>query len=175
MRRPNGSIAVAYVKGVPIYLHWSFPVGAFIPISFAQFEPIPSLLLCAGSILLVAIHEMGHLAAARVSDHHVFSLEISGAGGKCWTEAPRNATAEMLIYSGGLLAQLALFVVGLFAFPFVDDVRSDLFSYFVITATVMNAAMFIMNLVPRQPRNGGLPSDGYVLWQILRRPLGKHA
>lgn len=175
MRKRTGSIVIAQVNGVPIYLHWSFPAGAIIPMGFAHFELVPSLFLCAGYVLLVAVHELGHLAAAHGTRHRVFSIEISGAGGQCWTEAPRNRRAELLIYSGGLLAQLALFLLGAMIFPLLDDFRSHTFSYLVITCTVMNAAMFIVNLIPSRGRSDGLPTDGYVLWKALKRQWRERA
>ena len=167
MHRPKGSIRLMRIHGVPVYLHWSFPVGALFPLGFAKFEPIPSLYLVAGYVLLVLLHEVGHLVAARFVKHQVLSIEISGAGGLCRTELPRDARSAAFIYSGGLFFQLILFLVGVAGFMLLADLNSEAFSYFLIVATVMNAAMFIVSIIPRRDASG--PTDGFVLWALVKQ------
>ena len=167
MKKPDGSITMAKFHGVPIYLHWSFPAGAFMPLVFARFEIIASLYLIAGYVFLVAMHEIGHLLAARMVNHRVVCIQISGAGGRCWTEAPRTRRAAVVIYSGGLIAQLVIFTVGVACFVLFDEVRSYTLSYWLITATFMNAAIFFANIVPSSSAREGT-TDGYLLWSIMK-------
>lgn len=174
MERPRGAITLMRVHQVPVYLHWSFPAGAFVPLGFAHFEPLPSLYLCTGYVLVVLIHELGHLAAARLVKHHVLSIEISGAGGRCTTEAPRSLRAAAFIFSGGLIAQLVLFLVGVGGFLFLADLNSEAFSYFLIVSTVMNGLMSIPNIIPSKGRLNAPASDGYVLWMLLKHYLRRH-
>lgn len=154
--------------GVPVYLHWSFPTGAIWPLGFAHFQLVPSLYLCAGYVLIVLLHELGHLVAARFVKHRVFSIEITGAGGMCKTEGMRDLRSAVLIYSGGLFFQLILFLVGVAGFVLFPDLNSEAFSYFLIVATFFNAGMFILNLLPIGTRDGH-PTDGYVLWVLARQ------
>jgi hypothetical protein len=167
MKKPDNSMTIAKVHGVPIYLHWSFPAGAFMPIVFAKFEIIPSLYLVAGYVFLVATHEIGHLLAARMVAHRVVCIQISGAGGQCWTETPRTRRAAVVICSGGLIAQLVIFAAGVTCFVLLDEVRSYALSYWLITATFMNAAMFLTNIMPSRSALEGT-TDGYVLWSIIK-------
>lgn len=166
MQRPKGAVRLMRIHGVPVFLHWSFPAGAIIPVSFAKFALVPSLYLLTGYVLLVLLHEVGHLLAARLVRHQVLWIEISGAGGRCATELPRDTRAAVAIYSGGLVAQLILFVIGVGGFVLLPDLNSEGFSYFLIVATVINAAMFIFNIIPSTDESG--PTDGFVLWRILR-------
>lgn len=176
MRKPAGSVSIGKIKGVPIYLHWSFPAGAIIPMGYARFSPIPSLYLCMGYVFLVALHEVGHLAAARITKHHVFSIGISGAGGQCLCEVPRSLKSAALIYSGGLVAQLALLAIGILGIQLLDDFGSFAYSYFIVTCTAMNAAILLLNAIPiKGGPHGGSPTDGYVLWQLLKRYLRTRA
>ena len=171
MERPSGAITLMRVHQVPVYLHWSFPAGAFLPLAFAHFQPVPSLYLCAGYVLLVLLHELGHLAAARLMKHHVLSIEISADGGRCKTEAPRSLRAAVFIFSGGLIAQLILLLVGVGGFLFLGDLNSEAFSYFLIVSTFMNVLMFIANIIPSAGGQKTLATDGYVLWMLLKHHL----
>jgi Zn-dependent protease len=166
MDRPKGSVELMRIHRVPVYLHWSFPAGALFPITLAKFDPVPSLYLCVGYVLLVLWHEVGHLVAARLVEHQVVSIEISGVGGRCRTELPRDTRSAVFIYSGGLLAQLILFLIAVPGFSLLEEVNSEALSYFLIVATVMNALMFIVNVIPSRDANG--PTDGFVLWAILK-------
>jgi Zn-dependent protease len=170
-RRPSGAIALMRVHQVPVYLHWSFPAGAFFPLAFAHFELVPSLYLCTGYVLLVLLHELGHLAAARLVKHHVLSIEISGDGGRCTTEAPRSLRAAACIFSGGLVAQFLLLLAGVAGFLFLGDLHSEAFSYFLIVSTIMNVLMFIANIIPSAGRQNIPASDGHQLWKLLQRYL----
>lgn len=156
------------VHGVPVFLHWSFPAGALWPLFFAHFKLVPSLYLCAGYVLVVLLHEVGHLAAARFVKHKVFSIEISGAGGLCKTEGMRDLRSAVFIYSGGLFFQLILFLIGVAGFVLLPDLNSEAFSYFLIVATFFNAAIFIVNLLPFGTVRGH-PTDGQVLWALARQ------
>ena len=167
MNKPDGSITIAKIHGVPIYLHWSFPAGALMLLVFAQFEIIASLYLIAGYVFLIATHEIGHLLAARMANHRVVCIQISGAGGRCWTEAPRTRRAAVAIYSGGLIAQLVIFTVGVACFVLLDEVRSFALSYWLITTTFMNAAIFFANIIPSSSAHEGT-TDGYLLWSIIK-------
>ncbi|MFC4312834.1 M50 family metallopeptidase [Steroidobacter flavus] len=166
MDRPKGSVELARIHRVPVYLHWSFPVGALFPIGLARFDPVPSIYLLVGYVLLVLWHELGHLVAARLVKHQVVSIEISGTGGLCRTELPRDTRSAVFIYSGGLIAQLILLLIAVPGFWLLDELNSEAFSYFLIVAVVMNAAMFILNVIPGRGING--PTDGFVLWAILK-------
>jgi Zn-dependent protease len=166
MDRPKGSVELVRIHRVPVYLHWSFPAGALFPITLARFDPVPSLYLVVGYVLLVLWHELGHLIAARWVKHQVVSIEISGTGGLCRTELPRDARSAVFIYSGGLMAQLVLFLIAMPGFSLLEELKSEALSYFLVVAVVMNAGMFILNVIPARGVDG--PTDGFVLWALLK-------
>jgi hypothetical protein len=135
---------------------------------WARFELIPSIYLCAGYVLIVGVHELGHLAAARIADHSVSAIEITGAGGRCWTEYPRSFRAAFLIYSGGILAQLLLLLVGVACYLVLRDLRSDAVGYLLIVCGFLNAAILIVNAIPTAGVRKDNATDGDVLWGLLR-------
>lgn len=164
MDRPKGSVQLMRIRNVPVYFHWSFPAGAFIPMGIARFDPVPSLYLCGGYVMIVLMHELGHLLAAHFVRHRVFWIQISAAGGLCRVEPARGPGSAFFIYSGGLIAQLILFLIGVAGFASLPDYPSEAFSFFLIAATFMNGVMLIVNLLPIASG----PTDGYVLWQLLK-------
>jgi hypothetical protein len=102
----------------------------------------------------------------------VHALTISGGGGMCYCETPRNHSEAFLLYSGGLIAQIILFLVtGIylsnFGYP-TSDIGYSLYLIF----TVANLLMFVINLIPSRIV-GGQPNDGLVLLNIAKSYYGK--
>lgn len=169
-QRPGFSKAIR-VLGVPTYLHWSFPLGAVVPCLFVGFRAEQSIYLCAGYILLVAIHELGHAVAARACNLDVLAIEITGFGGMCYTEAPRTIKAALALCSGGLFAQLVLFVIASMALVLFGRPPTLFLNCLALTFTLINIILFIGNIVPTKPAIGQV-TDGYLIWhavKLLRR------
>ena len=85
----RGSITLAHVRGAPIRVHWTTPLGAVVFTSFSL-----SPLVWISFFLLVLVHELGHAACVRLYGYQVTSIEVNGLGGRCaWAGDP---TAEWL-------------------------------------------------------------------------------
>lgn len=162
--RPRGSVTLLSVRGVPVFVHWSFPAGGLVISWFVGFGE-ETVWFCLAFVLLIAIHELGHALAAAALRLEVLAVEISGAGGLCWTHNPRHPRDVFILYSAGLMAQALLLVltvahVGLFGPP-----ESVVGHCFLLTFTTVNAIVFAINLLPGVMSNG-LPNDGHVLWKL---------
>lgn len=169
----SGYLRVATVWGIPFFIHWSFPMGGLIVAAFGGVDPTRSVYYCLAYTLLIAIHETGHVAAARLLGLRVFAVEISGTGGLCRTERPRRIGQSALVYSAGLLAQAALLLatylyIAIFGSP-VNDLGVALFTTF----TVVNAFLIVFNLVPHKSLKG-LATDGFVLWRLFLHAYKGH-
>jgi len=163
------------VLGVPIYLHWSFPLGAALPCFIVGFRVEQSVYLCVGYVLLIAIHELGHAFAARVCRLDVLAIEITGFGGACVTEAPRTAKAALILFSGGLLAQLVLLLVTGLTLALFGSPPTLFLNCLVLVFTLVNIIIFIGNVVPSKPLSGQQLTDGYVIWHAIRALRAGHA
>lgn len=160
---------IARVAGVPVLWRWEFPALALLPMLAVNFEVLPSLGFVVGSALLVTVHELGHLVAARAIGHRVEAIEVSTGGGVCWLAyPPRSRRADLVISSGGFLAQLVLFALALLGRRFLGAHPSPLFVSLMVAFTVMNVVMLILDLIPSIDPDSGLASDGHRLHRLLR-------
>jgi Zn-dependent protease len=171
--RPGFSKAICLL-GVPFYLHWSFPLGAALPCFVVGFRVEQSIYLCAGYLLLIAIHEIGHAVAAKAYNLDVLAVEISGFGGTCRIEEPRTVKSALVFASGGLLAQLILLLLtGIFLALFGSPPTLFL-NCLVLVFTLVNIILFVGNIVPGKSV-GGSVTDGYLIWHGIRLLRAGHA
>ena len=166
MTLKKGFIKLFTIKRVPVYLHWSFPVVGFILSLNAGFNPYKVMYYSFAYVILIAVHEIGHMLLARYRGLQVYSIYITGLGGECNIQQLQNLKDVFMIYSAGVLAEtivllLALIYVYTIGFP------ASLFGQCVInTFTFVNAIMIVFTLIPMKSK-GDVYNDGYVLWFAL--------
>lgn len=118
-----------------------------------------------GSILL---HELGHAWGCRVQGVPVRRIVLYGGGGFCERRSAASAREQELIVIMGPLVNLALWAIagvsiwliflwvtqaGPAAFTYVEPI-TGLMSFLYLVGTV-NLALFLFNLIPVQPLDGG--------------------
>jgi ATP-dependent Clp protease adapter protein ClpS len=161
-----GTIEAFRIAGVPVFLHWSLPLGGLLIASCVHADWRVALYCCIAYTLLIAAHELGHAAAAVSLRLKVHAIHLSGFGGRCRFQTPRTLGGAFFVCSAGLLAQLILFAgaasyIALFGWP-----RSVLALCVVNTFTLANLLLFAINVIPqRLPK--GLATDGSILWRLL--------
>lgn len=164
-KRESGYLKLFSLRSVPVYFHWSFPISGIIVSLYGNGgfeETIYFVLSCS---LLILIHELGHLFAARHSRLKVYALKVSGAGGLCLTEKPTTFGSAFLLFSGGLVAQALVFAAAAAYLSYFSYPENKLGFSLVMTFTLVNLIMFVINLVPsKEPR--GQVTDGYALWNL---------
>jgi Zn-dependent protease len=159
--RIAGSWTIARPFGVPIRLHWSIPVFAFLAGGF-QFAPGAWL----ASLLLILIHEAGHAIVVRRVGARALALDVLGFGGLCWWEGSVTPIQRACIAWGGVWAQMLVFVItgacvllfGRPAHPFAAQM--------VDVALVANLWLIGLNLLPVPPLDG---KEAWSLFPLLRR------
>lgn len=149
-------------RGVPVRLHWTLPLGAFV---FSGFAFAPAFWL--GFVLLVFLHEVGHALIVMKLRHRVMAIDITGFGGMCRWSGAATPIERSLISWGGVLAQAGLFVataIAVFAVPaLARGWIASLTSVFLWT----NVYLMALNLLPFAPLDGG---SAWQLIPLLRRP-----
>jgi ATP-dependent Clp protease adapter protein ClpS len=173
MTKPGGYLKVASIGGIPLFVHWSFPVGGVLVSLCGRLDPSQWIHYSISYTCLIIIHEAGHVVAARLLGLKVFAIDISGTGGLCRVERPRYLRHSVLIYSGGLIAQLGVFLATWVYVSLCGTPVSGLGRALVITLTVVNGVLFIINLIP-QRGSQELVTDGYVLWKLLLHVVRGH-
>ena len=102
----------------------------------------------------VLLHELGHSVVAmwyRMPVHGI-TLFLFGGVARLGSEPP-NALAEFLIAIGGPLVSLALAALFFFLQPFMQF-NEQLYGLFIYLAYI-NASLFVFNLIPGYPLDGG--------------------
>jgi ATP-dependent Clp protease adapter protein ClpS len=167
MSKPSGYAKLVEIRGVPVFVHWSLPTGGILVSFVGHVEPREWVYYCVAFTLLVVVHEVGHLLAAAVLRLKVFAVEISGLGGICRVERPRRVLQSFFLYSSGLLLQVVSFLAALTYMKFSEGQKSTFSTAMLITFTLVNAVVFVLNLIPGRVARSGLATDGLVLWQLL--------
>jgi len=161
----DGYVEVCRIRGVPIRLHWSFPLGAVLPATFIGFHLLQAIYLAIGYVLLIGIHEAGHAIAARLCRLDVLRVDITGFGGMCWTEAPHSPGRAFWVFSGGLVAQALLLVATSALVSLLGNPRTLFLNCLVLMFTVVNFIILVPNAIPFG--NDDHPTDGYILWKLI--------
>jgi len=166
----RGYFRVGRVRGAPVRIHWTTPIGAFLfsgMIVGAAFAPGA----WAAFVLLVLVHELGHAALVRRFGLRVLAIDVHGAGGACRWQGHATELQRAKIAWGGVLAQALLLVATALVAPIAP--REPLVAQIVQTWTATNVLMIAFNLLPIR----GL--DGAEAWTLLRwrnlRGAGKRA
>ncbi|ANH68538.1 hypothetical protein [Mitsuaria sp. 7] len=163
----DGPYLTFRVMGLPFFLHWTLPaLGSAIGLVLMMATGGPSLpiffwcsLTC---IVLVLIHELGHAAAAKAMSLEVHGIVLAGAGGWCMASEPRSITSAVIVYAGGILAQiLVLLLVGVSLWIFGPPDYLPL-NCAVIVLTLGNVLLLLSALIPRGQ------NDGAIIVMLLR-------
>lgn len=161
----RGRLQVATVRGVPVYVHWSLPLGGLIVAAIGGVGVAGAASCSLAFAALIALHEFGHFAAARALGLKVFAVDIAGFSGACSVQVPRSARHTFLVYSAGLAAQVVVLLLTVAAVALLDPPRSQVGRGIVGTFTFANLYLIAVNLIPFKTR-GGMPTDGKVLWGL---------
>jgi len=160
----TGYFTVARVRGAPVRVHWSAPIGAWL-MGGGGFSPG----FWVGFFVVIVLHELGHAFLVRRVGFQVASVDVHGLGGVCRWHGYASEKQHAIIAWGGVLAQAVLFVAALLVRTFAP-LPPTLFVAELFDACIRwNAFIMLLNLIPF----GGF--DGAYAWKLLRylrRPRG---
>lgn len=159
----GGSITVAHIRGVPIRVHWSTPLGAVL---FTGFSINP--LVWIGYFLVVLIHELGHAAAVWSNGYEVVGIEVNGLGGRCEWAGDPTAKQDAVIAAGGVAAQALLFLGTVILLAVTGPLPWFLDGVAHVFVTI-NVWILLVNLLPIPPLDG---SRAWTLIPILAAERG---
>ena len=148
-----GSFLITEIRGVPIRLH----VTAFflLPMIYNQIpSPLTTLLVSCLILLSVALHELGHTVVAQRYGITVHDIVLTPIGGMARLRGlPENPRHEVRIALAGPYVSLLLAVTG-FVLTLLSlrlGLRLQIFGWL----TGLNLMLFLFNLLPSFPMDGG--------------------
>jgi Zn-dependent protease len=159
------------VLGVSIKFHWSF-IFIFVLVAYISIiekldtaEILFLVLGIASVFVCVLLHELGHALMARRIDVQIVDILLTPIGGLArFGELYDNSRKEVIIALAGPLVNFVLFVI-LFL-PFLIFGRTEIilereigvvnnfwgYLHFLLT---INIVLFLFNLIPAFPMDGG--------------------
>lgn len=175
---------IGVIKGIPIYLHWTLGLFLmfFIWFSVNQSEGLESTVFLGAFIIslfsCILLHELGHALTALRYGIKTKDIILSPIGGLARLEnIPDIPRQEFVIAINGPLVNLAiaitLFIIlkilGWDLVPEFQDGHLEVSRHtFLPLLLVMNIAVFIFNLIPAFPMDGGR-----ILRSILSSQIGR--
>jgi Zn-dependent protease/CBS domain-containing protein len=158
---PPWSFRIGTALGIPIRVHATLLLLVVWLASTAMAAGESALVATAFPILVlgcIVLHELGHAATAQVFGVKTRDIVLYPIGGVARLESMPSGTAELAIAVAGPLVNLVigglLFVVALVAgVPLV--MPSAPTGSLVTNLIVANAMLFLFNLVPAFPMDGG--------------------
>lgn len=155
----KSSYHLCTVFGIPIKADLSLFVLLFILIS-GERNPVFGLGIGLALLVSIVLHELGHSLTAMAFGCRVRDITLMMLGG-CATllNMPKKAWQEFLVAIAGPLVSLLIAVLGMLPnWPHAASghavFRSGLGSFFFYVGS-MNAVLFLFNMLPAFPMDGG--------------------
>jgi len=167
----RGSLKLFELRGIEVFLHWSWLIVAVIEIMLRR-ERYASLAWNIAAYLslfaIVLLHEFGHALACRSVGGKADRIVLWPLGGIAYVLPPPRPGALLWSIAAGPLVNLVLFVPSLLAWRLTEGaVSADLTKYFQALVFI-NAGLFIFNCLPVYPLDGGQMLRA-VLWFFVGR------
>jgi Zn-dependent protease len=137
------------LRGAPIRLHWTLPLGA---LAWSRFSFAPAMWLAFATLIL--LHELGHAALVLKFRLGLSEIALHGAGGYCRHERSGSRLEESAIAWGGVLAQLALFIGVKLGELALGPPTTLYAAQALYVFTEANLWLIALNLIPIEPLDG---------------------
>jgi tetratricopeptide (TPR) repeat protein len=171
----RSSLELGRIAGIPVQLHWSWFVVAFLEIALRASTYQNRLWNAAEYLILFAIvllHELGHAFACRQVGGRVDRIVLWPLGGVAYVNPPaRPGPVLWSIAAGPLVNFLLLFPTAVVYFLARDAELAQTWPdalHFLGAVAAMNVGLLVFNLLPLYPLDGGK-----ILYALLWLVLGQ--
>jgi Zn-dependent protease len=163
MARPTAnSFRLFRFAGIDVYLHWSWLLVALIEIRVRAlyYRSLTwNVLEYVALFGIVLLHEFGHALTCRSVGGVANFIVLWPLGGVAYVSPPPRPGAVLWSIAAGPLVNLVLVLPTAILYLLAIRlgwrlVRPDVF-HFVLTLTVMNVGLMVLNLLPIYPLDGG--------------------
>lgn len=155
----GGYIRLGHLRGAPVLLHITTPLGAWM---FSGFNFVPAAWL--GFALLVFFHELGHALMVWRAGGWVQQVEILPMGGRCVWRGNVTPLGRACIAFAGVWMQILLFIATKVFLSFFGQGLSASTHQLISVFTAANLVMMAINLLPVEPLDG---AEAWKLFPLL--------
>ncbi|MEJ6403618.1 site-2 protease family protein [Yoonia sp. 2307UL14-13] len=157
-----------------VIFHFTGPMGVRVEVGQSLLMLVAVLTLLAGGdivsglifsgllVLSIFLHELGHAWGALVQGVPVRRIMLHGGGGFCERARSASAREDELIVAMGPIVNLTLWALASLAQwwmisgdPFIPSTLTVQIYYYLGVLAFLNLALFIFNMIPVQPLDGG--------------------
>jgi len=163
MKFERHALSIGCVLGIPIRLHISLLIALPFIMSYFPSKSFGLRLVGAvGLFMSVALHELGHSVVAQAKGIRIIEIMLYPFGGAAMMSSiPKRPLDEVLVAVAGPAVSFLLAVTGI-----------GLYIFYKIPLTlelgIINLGLFIFNLIPAFPMDGGR-----VLRALLSMKIGR--
>ena len=162
----NTRLALGRIAGIPIFLDRMFLLIIFV-FSHKYFTSGDSqimsagLLIIAGVIVSILLHELGHAFAARAFKTGTAEIELTGLGGvaRFSSALPRSTLARVAIFLAGPAVNLLLWKGFEQLAYMASSANKPIVLFVVLQLASINFFLMAFNLLPAYPLDGGHTLD----------------
>jgi Zn-dependent protease len=147
------------VRGVPVLVHWTLPLA---PILCGGWQGWGG---AVGIVLVIFVHELGHVALVRLRGLYALSLQMHGLGGEVVYGGNVTPLDRSIVAWGGFLAQALLLAAAALCLRLVQAAHSLFVSQLFVSLTLVNGLIAIFNMLPQERL------DGWHAWRVFGRYL----
>ena len=165
----NSHISLGRIGGVPIYLDMMFLLmlmffGSRYFISGDSQTMAMGLLIMAGLLVSILLHELGHAFAGRLFGVRTREIELTGLGGvaRFANSLPRSVFAKTLIYMAGPAVNLVLWLGFDQVALAVAGLGKSVAFWTFNSLAFNNYWLLLFNLLPAFPLDGGRTLEAWL-------------
>ena len=173
--KSQGSIHLFRVKGIDLYLHWSWFVVAIFEIQgrSGRYSSIAwNVLEYLALFLIVLLHEFGHAFACRSVGGVANRILLWPFGGVAYVSPPQRPGATLWSLAAGPLVNVALFplLLGAYLVAKANGWAASMPDEYIFIRSVLwiDLGLLIFNMMPVYPLDGGQILRS-LLWFVLGR------
>ncbi len=158
----EGRFYLGHLGPIPLYVHWTF-----LFLVLMVFQSVPSsgnqttaILVMAVLLSGIVLHELGHGMAARIQGAYGVTITLWALGGLCSSTRDALPRREIIILAAGPAVSAALSWGSVLAMHLLDQsdpgaYRGTLTWQFLSLSALINWQLFIFNMLPIYPLDGG--------------------
>ncbi len=157
-----GSVPLFRIRGIQVYLHWSWLVVAYFEIvnRVNRYQSMSWNIIEYLAIFgIVLLHEFGHALACRQVGGQANRIMLWPLGGVAFVQPPPRPGAVLWSIAAGPLVNVILVPITVIAFVIAAGagLRQEHrdFVHFLLSISAINLGLLIFNLLPIYPLDGG--------------------
>ena len=166
----GGSWRIFSALGIDVHVHWSWFIALMIFYQlFGTENPVLFVGLFGTLFGLVVLHEYGHALACRSVGGRVGHIVLWPLGGIAFVQPPPRPSALLWTIAAGPLVNLVLIPIGLGMLVVAGGAGAgDAVRLYLTWFVYINALLFLFNMIPAYPLDGGQILQA-ILWYFLPR------